>query len=67
MEPRMYHPIISVPLVYGPQDCGIFERDFRYAEDLVLRQMETGISPSGISFELLIGRKWDMTFMKDLA
>ena len=67
METRMYHPTISVPLVYGPKDCGIFERDFRYVEDLVLRQMDTGISRSGISFEHLTGRKWDMSFMKDLS
>lgn len=67
METNMYHLTISVPLVYGPKDCDIFERDFRYIEDLVLRQMETGISPSGISFEHLTGRKWDMSFMKYLA
>ena len=67
MATHMYHPTISVPLVYSPKDCGIFERDFRYVEDLVLRQMETGISHSGISFEQLTGRKWDMSFMNDLV
>ena len=67
METSMYHPTISVPLVYGPKDCGIFERDFRYIEDLVLRQRDTGISPRGISFEHLTGRKWDSSYLKDLS
>lgn len=67
MGTRMYHPTISVPLVYGPQDGDPFELDLRRVEDLVVRQMFTGISRSGISFEHLTGRKWDMAFMKDLS
>ena len=67
MEPRMYHPTISVPLVYGPKDGDPFELDIRRVEDLVVRQMFTGISRSGISFEHLTGRKWDMSFTKDLS